>query len=207
MSLPQPLAPPASRPSRLPTLSGFPHRRWSERGDVMRGRRRSRGARSARERETCRGRTAPRRCPPAERERVLRCPRIFSRSLFFQTSQRKQNTKVTVTGVACSRRTRAPRLLAAHSRPPRDAPAWPRARRTPRLQSLGSTERRRARPACVRVGCEGGGKLSWARAQRPRLPGRSSCRSVECRWVRTGTPSPLAPGHRAPPAVTRSSRP
>ena len=44
-----------------------------------------------------------------------RCPLIFSPSLFFQTSQRKQNTKVTVTGVACSRRTRAPRLLAAHT--------------------------------------------------------------------------------------------
>ena len=94
----------------------------------MRGRRLARGARSARARETCRGRTEPRRCPPAQRERVCeRCPLIFSPALCFQTSQRKQNTKVTVTGVACSRRTRAPRLLAAHSRPPRDAPAWPRA--------------------------------------------------------------------------------
>ena len=44
-----------------------------------------------------------------------RCPLIFSPSLFFQTSQRKQNTQVTVRGVACSRRTRAPRLLAAHT--------------------------------------------------------------------------------------------
>ena len=80
-----------------------------------------------------------------------RCPLIFSPALCFQTSQRKQNTKVTVTGVACSRRTRAPRLFAAHSRPRRATHLRGPARWTPRLQSLGSTERRRASPACVRM--------------------------------------------------------
>ena len=170
-----------------------------------------RGARSARARETCRGRTEPRRCPAAQRERVAAVTAVSAHFLPFallpDVAEKAEHQGDRHRRCVQPTHSRAAFACTAHSRPPRDAPAWPRARWTPRLQSLGSTERRRARPACVRVGCEGGGKLSWARAQRPRLPGRSSCRSVECRWVRTGTPSPLAPGHRAPPAVTRSSRP
>ena len=50
---------------------------------------------------------------------------------------------------------RAAFACTAHSRPPRDAPAWPRARRTPRLQPLGCHRAAESKPACVRVGCEG----------------------------------------------------
>ena len=76
-------------------------------------------------------------------------------ALLPDVAEKAEHQEVTVTGVACSRRTRAPRLLAAHSRPPRDAPAWPRARRTPRLQPLGCHRAAESKPACVRVGCEG----------------------------------------------------
>ena len=41
------------------------------------------------------------------RESGKRSPLIYSHSLFFQTSQRKQNTKVTVTGVAQPTHSRA----------------------------------------------------------------------------------------------------
>lgn len=68
-------------------------------------------------------------------------------SSFSATSGKRQNTKVTVTIVACSRRTRAPRLVAAHSRPPRDAPAWPRARDAAAPVAAASTGGEQALPA------------------------------------------------------------
>ena len=60
----------------------------------MRGRRRARGARSARERETCRGRTEPRRCPPAQRERFRAVSAHFLPfALLLPDVAGKQNTR------------------------------------------------------------------------------------------------------------------
>ena len=79
--------------------------------------------------------------------------RFLPFALLPDVAEKAEHQEVTVTGVACSRRTRAPRLPAAHSRsrPPRDAPAWPRARRGRRGSSRSAaTERRgeQALPAC-----------------------------------------------------------
>ena len=126
----------------------------------MRGRRLARGARSARARETCRGRTEPRRCPAAQRERVAAVTAVSAHFLPFallpDVAEKAEHQEVTVTGVACSRRTRAPRLLAQHTHGRRATHLRGPARAGRRGSSRSAaTELRRASPACVRVGCEG----------------------------------------------------
>ena len=125
-----------------------------------------RGARSARARETCRGRTEPRRCPAAQRERVAAVTAVSAHFLPFallpDVAEKAEHQEVTVTGVACSRRTRAPRLLAQHTHGRRATHLRGPARAGRRGSSRSDppcTERRGASmgasPACVRVGCEG----------------------------------------------------
>ena len=86
-----------------------------------------------------------------------RCPLIFSPSLSASRRRRESRTPRGDRHRRCVQPThsRAAFACTAHSRPPRDAPAWPRARRTPRLQSLGCHRAAESKPACVRVGCEG----------------------------------------------------
>ena len=56
----------------------------------MRGRRR-RGARSARARDTCRGRTAPRRCPPAEGEREAESAHLLPFALLPDVAEKAEH--------------------------------------------------------------------------------------------------------------------
>ena len=132
----------------------------------MRGRRK---ARSARARETCRGRTAPRRCPAAQRERVAAVSAHFLPfALLPDVAEKAEHQEVTVTGVACSRRTRAPRLLAQHTHGRRATHLRGPARAGRRGSSRSAaTERRRASlPACE-WDVRGGGVMGASSAPSP----------------------------------------
>ena len=88
----------------------------------------------------------------------LRCPRIFSPSLSASRRRRESRTPRGDRHRRCVQPThsRAAFACTAHSRPPRDAPLRGPARAGRRGSSRSAaTERRRASPACVRVGCEG----------------------------------------------------